>query len=394
MTREDAAALNRIIGLDVSGELFYFRISKLLESGSTFFASLLISRHGRWDHTKASYHDTQGRSMYFLERSPDLFRHVRDYILTGTLHLPSGNHIMALRRALRMEAVFLGLLGMMEQLEVCYSFSPSRSNRGVFYWLGTDRNTSPYQNPYALGAIHVGGWVDGLDDDDEEEDGFEPDEDTQLAKVAGSAASREAFVHYRQRLPITTAGKDNNDAVDSYWSLDSQSRLLYCDHGSKRHAVQIDLKSISLRPTHYSLRVSKCYGMQGDWNFEGSTDGSFQWDILHAARNDNTLFIPSEDRIKHAVASSLSELSKEKRTDERATDILLGILEQDYRYTWQLDPAPTKFYQHFRIIGATEDGHHHHAPGDPNGEEMASEDEFGTCLHGEGLELFGDVCED
>lgn len=376
---------SRIIGLDVSGDLFYFRISKLLQSGSTYFASLFSD--GRWD-AQVSYKDIHGRSVFFVERSPDLFRHVRDYILTGTLLLPSKKTCMALRRALRMECVYFGLEGMMEKLKVCHSFSPSRSNKGVFYWLGTDRKTAPYQNPYAIGAIHVGGWVDDID---WEEESSEPDEDARLAKVAGSAASREAFVHYRQRLPITTA--EDSDAVDCYWSLDSQSRLLWCDHGSERHAVQINLQSISLRPTHYSLRVSKCYGMQGDWNFEASADG-IQWDILHAARNDKNLFVPSEDRIKHAVALSLSELSTEKRTDERASDVLLGILEQDYRYTWLLEPVPTQFYQHFRIIGASEEGHSRHAQGDHGGEETASEDEFGTCLHGEGLELFGDVCED
>jgi hypothetical protein len=375
---------NRIVGLDVSGDLFYFRVSKLLQSGSTYFASLFSI--GRWE-AKVSYKDMQGRPVFFVERSPDLFRHVRDYILTGTLHLPSSTPCMALRRALRMEAIYFGL--QVNELKVCHSFSPTRSNQGVLYFLGTNRGTAPYQNPYAIGAIHVGGWVD--DSIDLEDEGFDdPDEDSRLAKVAGSAASREALVHYRQRLTITTA--EDSDAVDGYWTLGSPSRLLWCDHGSERLPVQINLKSISLRPTHYSLRVSKCYGMQGDWNFEASADG-VQWDILHAARNDKNLFVPSEDRIKHAVALSLSELSTEKRTDERASDVLLGILEQDYRYTWQLEPAPTQFYQYFRIIGASEEGHHHEQ-GDHGGEETASEDEFGTCLHGEGLELFGDVCED
>lgn len=48
--------------------------------------------------------------------------------------------------------------------------------------------------------------------------------------------------------------------------------------------VILDLKSVSLRLTAYSLRYDGC-GMT-DWNLEGSQDGK-EWTVLHQARNDH-----------------------------------------------------------------------------------------------------------
>ncbi|CAB9500384.1 expressed unknown protein [Seminavis robusta] len=362
----------RIIGLDVSGSLFYFRVHKLVEVSSYFGDRLSKSSN------EVDYKDAQGRPILFVERSPDLFKHVRDFILMGTLTMACD---LPLRRALRMEAEFFGIPAMVEMLLVSQTFAPGQTNQGVLYWLGTKRGAAPYANPHRIGAVHVGGWVD--DFLGEEEEDFN-DEEQREATIAGSPYSREALVHYRHCLPINTAVSSKGNPVDAYWALDTPSRVLWCDHGSKRLPAQINLQeAVALRPTHYSLRVSKCYGMQGDWNFEASQDNQ-EWEVLHAARNDRRLFVPSEDYIKRAVGLTLLEVSKENRTDERASDILLGVLEQDFRHTWEITPAPSKFYRYFRIIGASTSDY------DGN----VSEDEEGSCLHGEGLELYGEVYEE
>lgn len=58
--------------------------------------------------------------------------------------------------------------------------------------------------------------------------------------------------------------------------------VLTCDHGGMREPVILDMKGVLFRPSHYSLWVSACCGMEGDWILEGCQDGSI-WDILHHA---------------------------------------------------------------------------------------------------------------
>ena len=196
------------------------------------------------------------------------------------------------------------------------------------------------------------------DEENSEEDMF---------KIAGTARSRESFVHYHLK-PIVTKVKKS-------WEIENFSCLQWCEHSGKRLPVIIDLKSVTIRPTHYSLRVSECLGMTGSWNLEGSNDGT-QWDVLHEARNDDHLRLTeTDDKIDVQLAQTLEYYNDDVRTDALAADILLSMLEQDYRHTWELDPKPEQFYRFFRIIGAgpTDDG---------------------ECLHGEGLELFGDLHED
>lgn len=350
-----------IIGLDVGGTLFYFRLSKLMKCGSKYFVTRL---EGRLD-SETAYKDERGRKVIFLERSPSLFAYVRDYICTQKLNLPAASRPedLVLRRNLREEAVFFKLPGLAKLLDVSQTFSPDLSNRGLFYWLGTGRGAKEeYENPYKMGVIEVTGWMD--DEANEEEDMFD---------LARFARSRETFVHYQMK-PEVVSGKGEDE-----WEIEQFSCLQWCKHANKRLPVVVDLKpALMFRPTHYSLRVSECMGLAGDWNFEGSVDGK-TWEALHKAREDDNLCLEEgNDEIKQQLSKTLSFYNDHVQDDELSEDILLTILEQDYRHVWKLNPPPKTFYRYFRLIGAS-----------PEGEE----DEMG-CLHGEGLELFGDVYEE
>ena len=411
-----------VVGLDVGGKLFYFTLSKLTKSESTYFAKHL-KRNGSLEDNVA-YTDDRGRKVVFVDRSPTYFEYVRDFIVSdGVLHLPAND--LALRRNIRDEATFYGLETLTEALQVTQEFSPAKSNRGLFYWLGTDRGTKEeYENPFQMGMINITGWMD--DEDNEEEDMYD---------LARFARSRETFVHYQLKPEVVAAGKRGND-----WDIEQFSCLQWCGHAHKRMPVVVDLKSVQFQPTHYSLRVSECKGMAGDWNFEASNDGK-EWEVLHEARDDDNLWLEEgSEEIKAQLTKTLAFYNDHVQDDELSGEILLTILEQDYRcvgwifwglgketcltipqtserqslhrthdqdslietfvsfcalttlssnycirHTWKLEPPPKKFYTQFRLIGASK-------LSKKNKEKDADEDE-GGCLHGEGLELFGNLYE-
>ncbi|CAB9500386.1 expressed unknown protein [Seminavis robusta] len=361
-----------IVGLDVGGTLFYFRMSNLIKSGSDYFSKARLDK-------EVSYRDSHGRKIIFIQRSPERFAYVRDYLIAAaaaaaksgddkeedvsiTLRLPPND--LVLRRNLREEAEFFGLPGMTAALQVSQTFAPSQTNRGVLYWLGTNRGSSDkYENPYAMGVVNVTGWMDDEEENDEED----------MFELARFARSRETFVHYRLKPVVQAVKKQPGE-----WEMEQFSCLQWCKHANKRLPVIVDFleNTIMVRPTHYSLRVSECMGLAGDWNLEGSVDGK-SWDVLHAARDDDSLKMDEgNDEIKAQLTKTLAFYNDHVQNDELSADVLLTILEQDYRHSWKLDPPPTKFYRFFRLIGAS----------DEKGED--------ACLHGEGLELYGAVYEE
>ena len=341
-----------IVGLDVCGKVYYCHQSTLTQI-SPYFATRFKGNF----NADISYMDAQGRNVYFVERDPVAFPYIFKYMISPAQpHLPEYNTDKALYRSLRDEAEYFGLIGLVELLKTTKSFSPHDGNQGVLYWLGTKKGTAKYQNPYVIGAVHVGGWVDE-----------ERNQRKAMFELARSATCRANFVHYQQPVMLV------NRAINARVSIESYNYLLWCDHGMERLPVTVDLRSVLLRPSHYSLRVSQCYGMQGDWNLEGSLDGTV-WEVLHAARGDDRLCLSESSDIITRLDKSFPSASI---TDQLRSEALLRLIEQDYRYTWELDPQPTNFYRYFRIIGA--------------GSEHDIRD---NCLHGEGLELFGDVYEE
>lgn len=99
-------------------------------------------------------------------------------------------------------------------------------------------------------------------------------------------------------------------------------------------------------------------------------------DVLHAARNYNNLLLKQATGQRTAAETFLQEaMTGYMYSEEEALDAVVSYIEQNCRYTWELDPQPTEIYRCFRIVGAPDMGD-------------------GTCLHGDGLELYGDVYEE
>ena len=345
-----------IVGLEVAdGKVFYLSRSALLLSGSTYFAS----RFGRhWDE-KGDFCDDRGREVFFLGRcTSSTFEYIYRYLMTTKINFPKDTDL-SLLRLLRQEALFLGWDAFAEALKTSCSFSPIDGSQGVLYWLGTKKGTAEYTNPFLSGAINVEGCSCSECD----------------AEIGGASIAKASFVGYRQNAQVSLQ-EDGNIVSGCVYEL------LGCDaaHYLNR-AATVDLKSILLRPSHYSLRAWQCSGMSGLWNFEGSQDGE-QWEVLHEARNDENLHLTHEPwetklpEIHNRVSEMITHQDLVDWTPERVSELFLTVLETSYRYTWKLDPTPTKFYRYFRII-AKDTGYR-----------------FVTCLHGEGLELFGDVSEE
>jgi len=349
-----------IVGLDVGGTLFYFHLSILVHhSGSTYFQHRFSGNF----NASVAYVDERGRHVYFIDRSPRRFEYVRDYMVTLQLHLPetNNNHDLSLRRALREEAAYFGMPGMMEILQVSHVETPNLSNQGILYWLGTRRRTTAYANPHAMGACYVGGWVD-----DKEQHYATTRTPGSYFDFAATHKTRENFVGYRTPVRIDT----------ETYLIKHVSFLMSCEHGGARLPVVLDLKKIQVRPTHYSLRASKCKGMEGDWNFEASHDG-VTWDILHASRGDNNLLLSDHAPGRRTSAETFLQEAMQAfvYSEEEALDAVISFLELHCRHTWTLDPPPDQFYRFFRIMGASELG-------------------TDSCLHGDGLELYGEVYEE
>jgi hypothetical protein len=111
-----------------------------------------------------------------------------------------------------------------------------------------------------------------------------------------------------------------------------------------------------------------------DWNFEGSNDGS-TWLPLHEARGDQHLVQPTSEEIRRLTELFVGEafIASERETSE----MLLTYVERKHRHTWSI--VSTEFYRYFRFIGLDPGLH-------IEGREQ--------CMHGVGLELFGDVHEE
>jgi hypothetical protein len=241
-------------------------------------------------------------------------------------------------------------------LHVTNSFEPNLDCQGVLYWLGTDKGAHEYRNPHESGAVHVGGWVDTLE---ELSDYLE-----ECRLIADTQSARRALVQYRPPVKGLSAGSNMLEALECCAVFD-------CDFSLGRLSVVLDLKTITLRPKAYTLRYDRCEGAS-DWNFEGSNDGS-TWLPLHQARGDQHLVQPPGAEIR-----SLTELCVDEDFSERKTsEMLLTYVERKHRHTWSI--VSTEFYRYFRFIGlgpeANIEGH-------------------GYCVHGVGLELFGDVHEE
>ncbi|CAB9499128.1 Pfam:K_tetra [Seminavis robusta] len=354
-----------LIVLDVGGRIFKCHRSTLLNSGSHYFSN----RFGGTFDSKAAYYDANGLEVFFVERSGELFEYIFQYIVSLKLNLPAFHKNPTLWRNLRLEALYFGLQHLNDLLKVTHRVIPNSSNHGVLYWLGTRRGATDYQNPYSIGAVHVGGWVDDSSCHEE-----------YLFGLAGGNYSRKSFVQYRaEPKDMDFTLRNESDTLTSI-PIGSSCRLLDCDHGGKRLPAVLDLtEGCYVKPTHFSLRSSLCLGMDVDWNLEGSLDG-INWDVLHASRNEDYLRLRGElangkAAMQHVQRVFFDELELHQVNHKEAMDVLVSFLEREQRHTWTLTPPPPIFYRFFRLIGAEEEG-------------------AGGCLHCEGIEIYGEVYED
>ena len=147
-----------IIGLDVSGKLFYCRKSTLLGENTTSYFAARFGPDSMMDPQR-DHIDSNDREIYFIDRNPELFKHVIEYL--RMLKLPAGLGTFQknpdLWRAMRDEAVFYALDELSALLKVTYSCSPDEDGgQGILYWLGTNKGRDRYMNPYRRGVLDAG----------------------------------------------------------------------------------------------------------------------------------------------------------------------------------------------------------------------------------------------
>ena len=95
--------------------------------------------------------------------------------------------------------------------------------------------------------------------------------------------------------------------------------LLWCDGAANGDGLVIELTTIAVRPTHYSLPYGDCGGMM-NWNFEASVDGN-NWETLHKARNDLHLTFPPKkwDAIEKRIDKFERDYIEEKKCGQKMT---------------------------------------------------------------------------
>lgn len=315
--------------------------------------------------------DEYGRSVYFIARDGQLFgKHILPFLVTDDANISSFSANPKLWRQLRNESTFYGLDQLSNLLYVTSSFHPEENgDQGVLYWLGTDKSTREYMNPYARGAVNVTGWVDMTPEEYEAIGEVYDDGEHSCKTLASLPRSRQALVQYRPPVKGVSAGNHMLHAQDTCY-------LLFCEHDDALNPVVLDLKSIRLQLTAYSLRWDVSCGMT-DWNFEASVDGN-EWEMLHAARDEN-ISPPSSQEMEELTRETLFEDDYEQEDipkEAELSEFLLSYVERKHRHFFEIDhndETEGVFYRYFRFTGV---------------------EESTSCLHGVGLELYGNVHEE
>ena len=132
---------------------------------------------------------------------------------------------------------------------------------------------------------------------------------------------------------------------------------------------------MAVSPTHISIRNGGCYGMSGDWDLAGSMDGK-NWIVLLRARGKNHLYggIDNDNDEPLKIRDHVRQFQGFEARKEAVCD----YLEQNHRHTWKLDSPSADFFTHFRITSVA---------------TYRSDVREHFCLHGVGLEIWGEVRE-
>jgi len=173
----------------------------------------------------------------FFDRDPTYFRLILNYVRSGKLIIPTDD---SLKREIQEEAHFYGLRALKNELrdKIPVPYKEGGYGQGALFWIGTCAGTRDWKNPFEDGLVGV----------------------SSSQPLCGDASN---CVARRQLI----GGIAIKDAYDEW--------------------VSIDLKSFSVKPTHYSL----CHGgneFMKNWNLEASVDG-VDWTICKEHIEDEGL---------------------------------------------------------------------------------------------------------
>jgi len=326
---------------------------------SPIFSSKLIDRI-----------DQDGREIYFIDRNPEMFKYVLEYLRMQQLPPEIGTfqENSNLWRSLRNEAHFFALDGLTSRLNVTYSCSPDEDGgKGILHWLGTEKGNEKYTNPYRRGILDVTGWMDSFETLGQHDPSW------------GCSERKEFFVQHRPMSETVREYENDGQSSDMVYF----PCLTGCNHSSLRLPVVLDLRKSIVSPTHYSLRHGGFKGMDGSWNFEASTDGT-NWVLLHEGRKSDGHNLTYERKVQRHALGESGWFHEMQMGDQQMDPILCwpevycDYMERHYRHTWEINNNATtsQFFRYFRVIGA-----------DPVGTP-------GGDLHFIGLEIYGNVCEE
>ena len=328
-----------VIGLDVAGKLYYCRTSTLTVGGSSSYFAARFGPDRMFD-PEVDRVDEHGRNVYFIDRDPDMFKHILDYLRMGKLpaRLGSFQENADLWRALRDEADFYALDGLVSLLKVTYKCSPDRKDgKGVLYWLGTNKGKEEYTNPYKKQMIDVTGWFD-----------TDPGNWNDNCLSVYDCNARENFVQFRPRAKV---GKELDLSIVGG---DYFETLMRCGSSDQDNAIIVDIREYAVSPTHYSLRWGECYGLRGKWNFEGSANGT-DWVVLHTGRDEDGHKVSCSRHLKRGIEGETPHVELLINVEDETTrnDSYCDYMERHYRHVWELENSPDLFFRYFRMIGGT-----------------------------------------
>ena len=247
---------NTVIGLDVRGQVFYCNKSKLLKvnNGRSYFSARF--REDSMLDAGLDRVDSQGRDIYKLDRDPSIFQYIMEYINTGTK--PKGIGLYEMNKQLwglvREEALYLGLDHLIQLLRITFSCSPEGDgDKGIMYWLGTNKGMADYTNPYSRRAVDISRW----------------DGEGNLLKTGDS--KKLPMVQYRP----TPEGNEINSILEQVADANEVDSGLIYEIFSKVHgammgcyacysdnaggSINFHLRDgVAISPTHYSIRSGGC----------------------------------------------------------------------------------------------------------------------------------------
>jgi hypothetical protein len=359
-----------VIGLNVGGRKFYTHQSTLTNR-SAYFAARFSGNFG----TDDSITDEDGREVYFIDASPELFEHILGFLRRGIPTWPKKyKEDRVLYERLINEAEYFGVESMLMRLRksmrpfVC---EPDGSGKDILYWLGTHGGRSEYTNPLDIGAVTFGGsCLTHLENQLADPEGWHSEEErTEYSNT------RKEFIQHRPlcgkaSLFDSPASDITNESPNSRYWYDTMCFLIHCDQSYDKLYLDITFENITIMPSHYSLRYSDCYGMTC-WDFQASVDGVC-WITLHKARNEKSIQKPSGTKCAEMLSLFQSECQHLSDASTKQS-IATSIVEKELRGTWKVEALNT-FYKYFRFKGAGEDC-------------------VGRCMHGVGFEIYGEVEE-